>query len=86
MKNHNEMANSYLFGAFNSFGLGQLEDYMEGSGDVCSVEGSTCPEKKCCRPEKCLKDSPNIKCCDEPSSESNCSPCKTCGKLNAIFH
>ena len=59
-------------------------DYVEGSGDVCNVEGSSCPEGKCCRPDKCKKEASELKCCDDPNSENTCSPCPTCGKYRAI--
>lgn len=56
-----------------------LEEEPEGSGDVCQVDGSTCPDEKCCRSETCLKEAPSLQCCDDPSSENSCSPCPTCG-------
>ena len=38
----------------------------EGSGEVCNVEGSTCPEDKCCRDAECGKDkdTEGLKCCN----------------------
>lgn len=59
-----------------------LDEDTEGSGDVCNVEGSTCPDpdNTCCRDEQCQKEGGHSKCCSDPSSENNCSPCSVCGK------
>ena len=56
-----------------------------GSGDVCNVDGSTCPQNKCCRDTKCETDAPELKCCDDPTIEPDksnpeCSNCPKCGK------
>ena len=59
---------------------------QEGSGEVCNVEGSTCPDDKCCRDELCgkEKDSEGLKCCDNPTidpdrSNPQCANCPKCG-------
>ena len=64
------------------------QDEPEGSGDVCNVDGPTCPNDKCCRESNCLKDSPELKCCNDPSkdpdrSNPECSNCPKCGKCSA---
>ena len=60
---------------------------MEGSGDVCTVEGSTCPdpENTCCRDEKCQMEGGQVKCCSDPFSDDTCSPCSECGKSIVNF-
>ena len=57
----------------------------EGSGDVCNVDGSTCPENKCCRDKACEKDGGELHCCTDPSSDPSCANCPTCGKNCSIF-
>ena len=39
---------------------------IEGSGEVCDVEGSTCPEDKCCSDAVCAQEGENYNCCDDP--------------------
>ena len=51
----------------------------EGSGDVCNVDGSTCPEDKCCRQDACEKGGGESHCCTDPSSDPSCANCPTCG-------
>ena len=62
----------------------------EGSGEVCNVEGSTCPADKCCKPSKCERDAPTLKCCNDPteepdSSNPECSNCPLCGKCYFVI-
>ena len=66
---------------------------VEGSGEVCNVEGSTCPPDKCCRDTKCGKDkeSEGLKCCDDPTkdpdrSNPECANCPKCGKYCNCCH
>ena len=60
---------------------------LEGSGEVCNVEGSTCPNDKCCRDTECgkNKDSEGLKCCNDPTrdperSNPECANCPKCSK------
>lgn len=69
--------------------LAQNNDGDEGSGDVCNVDGSTCPNDKCCRQSKCTTEAPELKCCDDPSkdpdrSNPECSNCPLCSKCYAL--
>ena len=57
----------------------------EGSGDVCNVDGSTCPEDKCCREAACQKDGGELTCCPDPSSDPTCANCPKCGKNYEIL-
>ena len=70
-----------------------VEDFQEGSGDICNYEeGSTCPSNRCCREEICqhtnldgsgngLDGSGNgFKCCDSPEENPlECANCPKCG-------
>ena len=56
---------------------------MEGSGEVCDVEGSTCPEDKCCRKEICEKGGSGLICCENPDEKPvECAKCPMCGESN----
>ena len=58
---------------------------IEGSGDVCNVDGSTCPDDKCCRQSKCDADSPELHCCESGDSDPTCANCPTCSKYFSVF-
>lgn len=53
----------------------------EASGD-CDFEGSTCPEDKCCRQDRCNYENNAKICCEKTSegglSDSECSRCDKC--------
>ena len=54
---------------------------IEGSGEVCNVQGSTCPEDNCCRKEICEKHGKGILCCENPHDNSvECATCPMCGE------
>ena len=54
---------------------------VEGSGEVCDVEGSTCPENTCCRTELCKKDGNGLQCCKNPDENPvECAKCPMCGE------
>ena len=70
--------------------IAQNAEDNEGSGEVCNAEGSTCPDDKCCRPSKCERDVPTLKCCNDPtkepdSSNPECSNCPLCGKCYFVI-
>ena len=53
----------------------------EASGDVCNVDGSTCPENKCCRDEICKQDGHGLICCNDPDDNPvECANCPKCSK------
>ena len=56
-------------------------DENEGSGDVCNVDGSTCPDEKCCREDICKTDGHGLICCNDPDDNPvECANCPKCSK------
>ena len=64
----------------------------EGSGEgVCTVEGSTCPNDKCCREEKCKEEGLQLRCCNDPERDTDqlnteCSNCPKCSKETPLSY
>ena len=61
-------------------GSGDVGNKGKEYGDVCNVDGSTCPDDKCCREAECTKDGGELTCCEDPSSDPTCANCPKCGK------
>ena len=65
-------------------GSGDGSGDVAGSGEVCNVEGSTCPEYTCCREEICKQDGHGLKCCKSPEEDpTNCANCPECGMYSS---
>ena len=79
--------------ASNSFRVfAQIDQEGSGeSGEVCNLEGSTCPSDKCCTDSMCENE--QYRCCDIPNGYnrqtfvqyiaqqgSDCASCPKCGK------
>ena len=73
---------------FNGIGVSAQTDPIEGSGEVCDIEASSCPDDKCCSKKKCDEEGKTVKCCPDhvdfahwivnEGQPLGCSQCPTC--------
>ena len=50
---------------FNGTVVSAQIDPIEGSGEVCDIEASSCPDDKCCSKRKCDEEGKTVKCCPD---------------------
>ena len=70
----------------------------EGSGEVCNVDGSTCPFDKCCLDTQCGVEGGDYNCCEDPkypgmefskyvvSEEGLRKKCANCPKCSSKYY